>query len=231
MSQKTSSQNPSRLRSPTRLCFLEYHVTDWELDEIECAYYHLNEHYSISSRNPPLHTCPAIVERLLINLGYEPGDSVPTGLHQGFVNYLGYSRVERLTDTCWWAPDLLETPKSRTARSDMPPANLPNEGWTSHVQYGNGGFLMTFSYCGEVVLEPLLWFYNLGFYMWDKARFIKWGLLEEKCDYLNPEGWEDEAETRACCIPVQAEDDECNALPTIDPYSQCWLVGEMDIEV
>ena len=146
---------PANYKDSTDYIFVE-HLTNWELEEVECTYHHLREQYGIlrlKCQNAPLLSQPPILQRLLIKLGYRKGN-----LSQGNLDpaYLKDRREERITDAFSWARDLLYVPSLRMARSDMPCANMPNAGWALYVRHGGRwGGLSALAF-NEISREPVI---------------------------------------------------------------------------
>ena len=64
------------------------HLTNWELEEVECTHYHLREQYGLlrfKCQNAPLLSQPPILQRLLINLGYRKGSLSPRNLDPAYL--------------------------------------------------------------------------------------------------------------------------------------------------
>ena len=94
----------------------------------------------------------------------------------------------------------METFALRTAWSDMPSADVPNVGWALYARYSDEWEPHGIPTYGDSTYASLYWFHTWGWCMWDKGRFIDWGLLEEgKFFPVNTEKWKDDVMTRRRC--------------------------------
>ena len=166
-----------------------YRLSHWELEETECAYYHVREQYSLLRTDIPTAsirlnrtpiTCqPPIVQRLLLNMGHRI--QAPSPLHLEVDNLTNWRRGELYIAFKQGRED----PWSRytqTEWSDMQEANTPNEGWSCYFRFSetiSSSFEPSegFPTCGPVVC-----FHNWGYCIWDKERLRKWGVLGTAAD-------------------------------------------------
>ena len=181
-------------------CTFAEHLANWELEEMECTYYHLHEQYDIlrlPTHNALLLSQPQIVQRMLLNLGYRKGDPSPKRLDS---DLMGPEKDDRITHAFSWARDFFWRPPLHTAWSDMPSANVPNAGWLMYVRYGNRWEKLSVPVHDEIAREPVICFQNWGYCMWDESRIVGWGLLEMgKYSLLDTQKWEDKEKTRRSC--------------------------------
>ena len=184
-------------------------LTHWELEEMECTYYHLREQYSLlrsdtpanSTLDPgiPISCQPPIIQRLLINMGHSRDSPSP-------------SHLEVNDQTPWWYGELYsafigarEVPWSRhiqTVWSDKQEANTPNEGWSCYFRFCN---TISSSYKPSRDFPrsgPIVCFHNWGYCIWDEERLKKWGVLGTRADGSDVDlrKWSDRNSGRDICL-------------------------------
>ena len=166
-----------------------FQLTHWELEETECAYYHMREQYSllrtdipkpsIPFNRKPITSQPPIVQRLLLNMGHKIEASSPIHLEVG--NRLIWGRGKLYTAF----KEAREVPWTRhieTEWSDIREANRPNEGWSCYFRF-SGTISSSFEPSeGFPTCGPVVCFHNWGYCIWDKERLRKWGVLGTAAD-------------------------------------------------
>ncbi|KAK0511012.1 hypothetical protein JMJ35_006564 [Cladonia borealis] len=189
-------------------------LTHWELEEMECTYYHVREQYSLlvsdTHTNSALRTgipisCqPPIIQRLLINMGHDRESPTPREL-------------EVDDQTPWQYGELYtafmvarEVPWGRhiqTVWPDKQEANTPNEGWSCYSRFCE---YIRYSYepgQGFPRNGPIVCFHNWGYCIWDKERLTKWGVLGTRANgfAVNLKKWSDGNSGRGVCLHCEYE--------------------------
>ena len=166
-----------------------YQLTHWELEETECAYYHLREQYSllrtdiptasIRLNRTPITSQPPIIQRLLLNMGHRI--EAPSPLHLEVDNRTNW-RFGKLYTAFKEARAVPWSQYAETEWSDIREANTPNEGWSCYFRFS--GIISSsfepsegFPRCG-----PVICFHNWGYCVWDKERLRRWGVLGTTAD-------------------------------------------------
>ena len=188
--------------------YAEDHLTNWELEEVECAYYHLRDYYRQNARlgqqDAHFKAQPFILQRLLENLGYNKHEAVPSDLDSEYserITLKAYRKVRenRVTSIFDWSRDYYNSPvRIKTLWSDIPCTNRPNTGWEYYVRYGGEGGMIDEPEHDCIGRGPVI-FHQWGYCMWDRERFVRWGLLEGKHSLIDGQKWKDEKKRRAPC--------------------------------
>ena len=110
--------------------YLRWHLTHIELDEVMCTYYHIHELYGTSDpgiNSPSVQCHPAIVQRLLLNLGY--GKEKGSRADSNQPNPSRQSAEQRIAEA------FSRAQRVRAVRRDMPCASGSNTGSTRFDPY------------------------------------------------------------------------------------------------
>ena len=183
-------------------------LTHWELEEMECTYYHVREQYSLLKSDTPAKSAlcpgipiscqPPIIQRLLINMGHSRESPSPSQLE-----------VDDQTD--WRHGDLYtafrvarEVPWSRhiqTVWSDQQEANTPNEGWSCYFRFCETICSFFEPSQGFPRSGPVVCFHNWGYCIWDKERLRRWGVLGTRANGsdVDLKEWSDGNSGRGVC--------------------------------
>ena len=178
--------------------FLENHLTDWEIEEVEWVYYHVRNHY-LKLRVPGLiRNQSPLIRRFLANLGYQkdecrPNDRDPGGIEEMHSPWaLTYWWEDHIIDAFDRARDNPWRPKLPSNFFDSSSTYVPNAAWTHYQKYDNiwrGDSQGPPTY-NEVGREPLTDFHDWGWCMWDTERLSRWDLLRRtKYDEYHVSNW------------------------------------------
>ena len=184
-------------------------LTHWELEEMECTYYHVREQYSLlksdTRTNSAPHTAipiscqPPIIQRLLINMGHDKESPTPNELEVDDQTPWQYGE---LYTAFMVARDDHWTQHIQTIWPDKQEANTPNEGWSCYsricrnIRYAfkpRGGFPKT---------GPIVCFHNWGYCIWDKNRLTRWNVLGSWANgfAIDLKKWSDGNSGRGVCL-------------------------------
>lgn len=136
--------------------FIEF-LTIWELEEMECAYHHLEAQVTEYAHPGNLSYSPGLASRLRTTFGL-PKDSSPYNIH--ITSFLRrYRDPSRSVAATEW-PDTQD-------------ANKPNAGWQYLLDRNKSYHL-----CSRT--KPLECFLDWGYCIWDQSRLDSWWLLDRK---------------------------------------------------
>ena len=183
-------------------------LSHWELEEMECVYYHLREQYdllridttatSIRRHRTPITSQPPIVQRLLLNMGHKIEAPSPIHLELDSPTHWRYGEIYVAFQQGREVPWCIYP---QTVWSDIDEANTPNEGWMCYFRFSrtiNSSFEHSegFPTCG-----PVICFHNWGYCIWDKERLKRWGMLGPAADGsdVDLKRWSDGNSGREIC--------------------------------
>ena len=151
-------------------------LTAWELEEIECVYYHLREQMELWTS--PQSSCysPKLAGRLLNTFGpirnvyHYPSKQEDCDGAEGkrHITYLTGFLRETL-----WAPKSYET---KTEWPDTQEANRPNAGWL----YLEENYKVLNVLDGNFRIAPVCCFLDWGYCIWDRSRLESWYLVDRR---------------------------------------------------
>ena len=189
-------------------------LAHWELEEMECTYYHVREQYSLLKSDTrttsapdtgiPISCQPPIIQRLLINMGHDIESPTPEELE---VNDQTPWQYGELYSAFLVARDDPWTRHIQTVWPDIQEANTPNEGWSCYsrlcrnIRYAfkpRGGFPRS---------GPIVCFHNWGYCIWDKNRLTRWNVLGRWANgfAINLRKWSDGNSGRGVCLHCEYE--------------------------
>ena len=157
--------------SDASFAFLET-LTAWELEEIECVYYHLREQMKLWT--DPQSSCysPKLADRLLNTFGpirnvyHSHGDpeDCDTAEAKRHITYLtGFLREFKSYET-------------KTEWPDTQDANRPNAGWL----YLEENYKVLNVLHGNLRIALVGYFLDWGYCIWDRSRLESWGLVDRR---------------------------------------------------
>ena len=184
-------------------------LTHWELEEMECTYYHVREQYSLLRSDTPANSVldpgvpiscqPPIIQRLLINMGHSRDSPSPSQL--GVDDLMPWQYGE-LYSAFIAAREVAWSRHIQTLWPDNQEANYPNEGWSCYFRFCRtiaSSFEPSrdFPRCG-----PIVCFHNWGYCIWDEERLRKWGVLGTRADGSDVDlrKWSDRNSGRGVCL-------------------------------
>jgi len=184
-------------------------LTVWELEEMECAYHHLQAQVDeCADLDSPFYS-PDLANRLRTTFGLPP--SPPDRPHSN--EYPGHPIANRhITDSIDYHRDIARH-DAVIAWPDTQAANTPNAGWQYLQEHESHHQLVSRTL-------PLRCFLDWGYCIWDPSRLDSWWLIDRKGNrFLAGKGkWEwwclEKCETDVCgyCerLPADLFDDgEC----------------------
>ena len=184
-------------------------LTHWELEEMECTYYHVREQYSLlrsdtpanSALDPgvPISSQPPIIQRLLFNMGHSRESPSPSQLDVDDEMPWQYGE---LYSAFIAAREVSWSRHIQTVWSDKQEANYPNAGWVCYFRFCRtiaSSFEPSrgFPRCG-----PIVCFHNWGYCIWDEERLRKWGVLGTGANGsdVDLKKWSDGNSGRGICL-------------------------------
>ena len=146
-------------------------ITVWELEELECAYYHVKEQFKVWRDPNSACYAPALANRLLERFqcnkdGWDGYDRSKRTSEAHVSNAVGFYR-EMLAS--------FFSNQSRTAWSDTPEASKPSAGYQYFMDNSEQLGVGEFSYFR---MSPVSCFLDWGFCMWDRSRLEALHLLD-----------------------------------------------------
>ncbi|MCJ1459228.1 hypothetical protein MMC28_009605 [Mycoblastus sanguinarius] len=149
-------------------------MTGWELEEIDCIYYHLREQYGLWVDPKSLSYSPQLASRLLMTFGpfrnaWDYDETRRGGEDTRHISYqCGFNRE--------WSCCFAQQGQFRTNWPGANEANNPNAGWKFLDQ--NQEALHVFQ--GNFRMSPVSCFHDWGYCIWDRSRLEAWRLVDRE---------------------------------------------------
>ena len=149
-------------------------LTVWELEEMECVYYHLRAQVKLWKDPQGSSYLPDLARRLVDTFGpmyntfdcYDPERKPPwIDITRHITHFIGFHRELVMGS---------RRAAAKTAWAEIPEANCPNAGWLYlqdhedelNVRYNN------------LRMQPVRCFLNWGYCIWDRSRLEDWCLVD-----------------------------------------------------
>lgn len=144
-------------------------LTDWEVEELDCAYYYL-KYQTTALWRKPCPRCKAVMlpDELMTHNEQCGGTQVQENCGQKIVREPNYQYGRQ-----WYGHYLFGKRRPWTCWSDTQEANRPNGGWM-YLQNNARAFNIHKQYKGMVGC-----FLGWGYSIWDDCRLRRWHLLDE----------------------------------------------------
>ena len=156
-------------RADATCVFIKF-LTVWELEEMQCAYHHLQAQVvECADLNSPSHS-PDLANRLrtTFRLPSDPPDSTQSRESP--------RRNRHITDFIHYYRDIARH-VAATNWPDTQDANKPNAGWQYLQQHSKNSQLSSQL---SSRTEPLRCFLDWGYCIWDASRLDSWWLIDQK---------------------------------------------------
>lgn len=185
-------KKPCTLRHQRHVAYMVFpfmrNLTAWELEELECLYYFLQDEYELTKIKSQVSLVSdqlPLIQRLLLMMGYMPSDAAPNSLDVESTR----SGEEPLAKAAFGCRVACST-EVLTVWSDAPfDVHEKNAGYAfyNHSMYSLAGRASPL-YLSEVVFSdtyydrqaPILCSLKWRYCIWDRARLVRWGMMDNQ---------------------------------------------------